>query len=266
VAFLFVHMINPWGAAWGRRQTEDNTDLNRNFHDYTKPLPENPQYDALRGSLHSPDLDQVRAAVRAYCDEHGDSAFTTALFQGQHVDPKGLGFGGTGPSWSNETMRQILDAHTGRARTVALVDIHTGLGPYGCGMLISTSAANSPSAALARQWYGHSLLVVREEPAKMPYDFSGDLCSMVETRLAPATVVPVALEFGTFEVKDLLQYQIDDCWLQNHGDLQSDKAREIRGRLKNYFHPATDDWFEMLCFRAHQVIRQAVGGLTTSPD
>ena len=30
-ALIFIHAINPWGFAWGRRVNEDNVDLNRNF-------------------------------------------------------------------------------------------------------------------------------------------------------------------------------------------------------------------------------------------
>ena len=36
-AVLLIHAMNPHGAAWRSRYTEDNIDLNRNFVDHSKP-------------------------------------------------------------------------------------------------------------------------------------------------------------------------------------------------------------------------------------
>ena len=47
-AVILVHAINPHGFAYGRRVTEDNVDLNRNFVDFSQPLPENKDYEALQ--------------------------------------------------------------------------------------------------------------------------------------------------------------------------------------------------------------------------
>src|SRR5581483_10193540 len=40
VAVAAVHAINPYGFAWLRRVTEENVDLNRNWVDFDRPLPE----------------------------------------------------------------------------------------------------------------------------------------------------------------------------------------------------------------------------------
>src|SRR5690606_23379879 len=46
-AVVLVHAINPYGFAWRQRLTEGHVDLNRNFVDFAKPLPENPDYNVL---------------------------------------------------------------------------------------------------------------------------------------------------------------------------------------------------------------------------
>ena len=46
-AVLYVHALNPYGFSHVRRATHENVDLNRNFQDFTKPLPDNAAYRAL---------------------------------------------------------------------------------------------------------------------------------------------------------------------------------------------------------------------------
>ncbi|HOU65623.1 MAG TPA: phosphoenolpyruvate--protein phosphotransferase [Thermomonas sp.] len=51
VALLFIHALNPHGFSFGRRVTHENVDLNRNFHDFSRPLPGNPAYRDLHALL-----------------------------------------------------------------------------------------------------------------------------------------------------------------------------------------------------------------------
>ena len=51
---LVVHALNPWGFAWLRRYDHEGIDLNRNFIDFSQPLPDNGDYDALHARLLDP--------------------------------------------------------------------------------------------------------------------------------------------------------------------------------------------------------------------
>ncbi len=51
VAVLYVHALNPHGFSFGRRVTQENVDLNRNFVDFTQPLPVNAAYAELHALL-----------------------------------------------------------------------------------------------------------------------------------------------------------------------------------------------------------------------
>ena len=111
-AILLVHAINPHGFAWIRRVTEDNVDLNRNFVDFSKPLPENPGYDELADALlpntwTDASLGAARDALEAYRAKHGERAFVTGTGGGQYKHPRGLFFGGTRPTWSRETVGRV---------------------------------------------------------------------------------------------------------------------------------------------------------------
>ena len=44
VAVLYIHALNPYGFSHVRRVTQENVDLNRNFHDFSAPLPVNEGY------------------------------------------------------------------------------------------------------------------------------------------------------------------------------------------------------------------------------
>src|SRR4029453_6762808 len=50
-AVLLIHAANPWGFANDSRNTEDNVDLNRNFVDFTAPLPVSASYSRLHPLL-----------------------------------------------------------------------------------------------------------------------------------------------------------------------------------------------------------------------
>ncbi|HEX4937985.1 MAG TPA: DUF2817 domain-containing protein, partial [Candidatus Kapabacteria bacterium] len=51
LALAIVHAVNPWGFAWCRRVDEQGIDINRNFVDFSQPLPRNDGYRALADAL-----------------------------------------------------------------------------------------------------------------------------------------------------------------------------------------------------------------------
>ena len=60
-------------------------------------------------------------------------AYQAAITRGQHNHADGLFFGGTTPTWSNQTLRKVLRTYAGNVPRVGWIDIHTGLGPSGVG-------------------------------------------------------------------------------------------------------------------------------------
>lgn len=262
-AVLLIHMLNPWGCAWRRRQNEDNVDLNRNFVDFGRPLPENRGYAALHAAVVESDPSRIAEAdaqLERYHIENGPSAYAEALFKGQYHYPDGIGFGGHAPSWSHRTLLAILDAHVGTAERVALVDLHTGLGPYGHGALLSLDAPGSFGLETARNWYGPAVVAANHD-GSLPYRLEGDLYSGVRRHVEAAgraRVVALALEFGTFEAARLLSLQVDDARTSREGGFDE----TVRSALKHFFYPASPDWLQLLCLRALQVTEQALHGLT----
>lgn len=271
VAALLVHAVNPYGFAWLRRVTEENVDLNRNGIDFNQPLPENPGYLELResfspASLSGPAFDRANAAIAAWRDAHGNDALRRARSSGQYVDPAGIHYGGTGPTWARRTLETIIAENRLAERAqVAVIDYHTGLGPYGYGEPICGSRPGEPGQARARAWYGPSLtepLLGTSTSVVIP-----GLTQYIWSReVGIDRITFIALEYGTVPGPEVDDAVVAENWLHAHGkpDWASAETREIKARLRAVFHPDADDWKEMVLGRSRQVIRQTLDGLAAA--
>ncbi len=156
VAVLYVHALNPYGFSHIRRTTQENVDLNRNFHDFTQPLPKNPRYGELHRLMfpdHWPPSPENEAELARWVDQNGAAAYQAAISSGQHDFPDGMYFGGDGPTWSNRTLREVLRAHGRTMRRIGWIDFHTGLGPSGLGERIYAGPDVAQEVARARSWW-----------------------------------------------------------------------------------------------------------------
>ena len=266
IAMLIVHAINPYGFCWLRRVTEDNVDLNRNYVDHSKPYPDNPGYRELADyviprSLDEASLRAAEAKLQEYRARHGDVAFYRAVSAGQYSHPNGLFFGGNAPTWSNRTAHAIMDRFLKARQAVAVVDFHTGLGPYGYGELIGHYDPGTPGSERSRTWYGPSLMETkRGMSASQARD--GLTHYGYNRGLAGVDTTVVTLEFGTYPREPGQQALRADHWLHTYGDPLSGEGRRIKATLRDHFYPDREDWKEMILFRGYQVIRQSLAGLS----
>lgn len=265
VALVLIHGVNPWGFAWLRRVNEDNVDVNRNFVLPGEPLPANEDYDRLYDALNPSTFDDDTvaasfASVAALSQERGPLASYRALSGGQYRHPRGVQYGGAGPVWSNRTLRAVWERHAGGALVTAFVDLHSGLGPAGTGMLLQTAPADSVAATLAATWWPD---VVRADPA------TGDEAALVTGLIGPAFVaahphaaaVGLVLEMGTKPLNDVMLAVVAENWLAHHGDRASARGREIAAQMRDAFLVDDDAWRDAVCARARQAIDAALDGL-----
>lgn len=268
VAILAIHAINPHGFAWTRRVTEDNVDLNRNFLDHARPHPENPGYAALAEAVTPRDwTDASRAASArafdAFKAAQGDDALRRAIFSGQYSDPHGIFFGGHAPTWSNRMMRAILARYLAKVPHVAVVDYHTGLGPYGHGELIYGLPATTPELPRLQGWLnGEVMSTDLGTSASVP--INGMNQAGMHEALPRSTVSAVALEYGTVPPEDVLLALRADNWLHVHGELDTQQAREIKAQIREALYPDKDDWKDLVWERALQINRRLIRGLADS--
>jgi Protein of unknown function (DUF2817) len=268
LALLMIHALNPNGFAWIRRVTEGNVDLNRNFVDHGRPYPANPGYAELREAICPRDWSPAARAAAdailyAYSAAHGAMALQAAVSTGQFIDPQGLFYGGRGPTWSNRTLREILQRDARAAHHVALVDFHSGLGPYGKGEIIDNYLSHHPGFQRVKDWFGGEATST-EDGSSSSAKVTGDVTIALDEALPQAAVTGLTLEFGTEPVHEMLDALRADNWLHVHGRLDSAEGRKIKARLREAFYPDRNDWREMLWARAVDVVRRTGQALAQS--
>jgi ribosomal protein S18 acetylase RimI-like enzyme len=265
VALVFLHAVNPWGFAWLRRVNEDNVDLNRNFIDHAAPHPENPEYAALDPLLNPGVLDDAAvaallAATQRIADEQGMGALFRAVSGGQYDHPRGVQFGGRTPVWSNRMLRTLWANHAADADLAVFVDLHSGLGPAGFGLVMQTAATGSIAAQLACDWWPDT---IRVEPAQGSDAalYSGLIGPAFTAVRGAAAAVGVVLEFGTIDMTRVMLAIQADNWLQHHGRRDSDAGRAIEQRMREAFFVETREWQEGVCARSRDVVDRALRGM-----
>ena len=267
-AVLLVHAINPHGFSHVRRVNEDNVDLNRNFVDHAKPYPKNPGYDELRSFICPKEWTPAqearsRDAFLAYEAKHSHAALTDAIAAGQYVDPQGVFYGGAKPVWSNRTIRAILAPFNATVKLAAFVDLHTGLGPYGFGEIMSNHGAKEPGHFLMKEWWGNEATYF-DDGTSSSYLVLGDINIGVCQALSNAKVAGITLEYGTIPKEDMLRAVRGDNWLYVHGKVDSPQGREIKAQIRAAFYQEHDDWKQMVAERGHYVLNRMLECVTQS--
>jgi hypothetical protein len=269
VSVLYVHALNPYGFSHIRRATHENVDLNRNFQNFTQPLPVNTAYRELQPLLLPevwPPNEANEAATGQYISDKGMDAYQAAITRGQHEFPEGLFFGGTEPTWSNRTLRSVFQSYASKAARLAWIDIHTGLGPSGVGERICACRDDPAALARARAWWGGG----GATPVTSIYDGSsssafltGLMWSAIYDECPDAEYTGIAMEYGTLPPFQMMQALRAEHWLNIHRDAPSALAAQIKQQMRDAFYVETDGWKGQILSQARESFVQAAKGLSS---
>jgi len=269
VAVLYVHALNPYGFSHLRRTTHENVDLNRNFQDFSKPLPVNAGYREIAPLLlpdeWPPNADN-QAAVQHYLATKGEAAWQAAVSGGQYEFEGGMFFGGQAPTWSNRTLRSVLRAHGRAARRVAWIDLHTGLGPSGIGERIYAGSDDAAAVARARAWWdggGATPVTSMYDGSSSSALLTGLMWTAIYDECPQAEYTGIALEYGTLPILQMLQALRAEHWLQQHPEAPAEQAAQIKADMLAAFYIDTDAWRGQIISQARQVLFQAAQGLNS---
>ena len=190
--------------------------------------------------------------------------FQAGVTQGQHAFPDGLFFGGTAPTWSNRTLREVLRQHGQQARRIGWIDLHTGLGPSGHGERILACRDDDAALQRARQWWGGG----GATPITSFYDGSsssarvtGMMFNAAYEECPQAVYTGIAMEYGTLPLPEMILALRAEQWLQCHPEAPADLAVTIKQQMLDAFYVNTDAWKGQIISQARQAMFQAAAGL-----
>ena len=263
VAVVFIHALNPYGFSWWRRTTHENVDLNRNFQDFSQPLPVNKGYAALADLILPatwPPTAEVQAQIAAVVAERGMPYWQAAVSGGQHSHPDGVFYGGRAPTWSNTTLRQVLRQHGTRCQRLGWIDLHTGLGPRGLGERIFACRDDAAALARAKAWWGPAITSIYDGSSTSA-PLTGLMWLSAYQECPQAEYTGIALEYGTLPIEPMLDALRADQWLTQHPETEAVQHSAIKRQTRDAFYIDADDWKQQIISQGLQAARQAVAGL-----
>ena len=271
IAVLYVHALNPYGFSHVRRVTHENVDLNRNFQDFSKPLPVNAGYATLHPLMLPevwPPAPENIAASTVFIKQNGMKGLQDIVSRGQYSHADGLFFGGTAATWSNQTVRAVLRKYASHCAKLAWIDIHTGLGPRGVGERIFANRDDKASFARAQAWWGNAGNPSGETPVTSIYDGSsssafltGLMWTSVSDECPQAQYTGIAMEYGTQNMEQVMQALRAEHWLHKHPQAPAAQAKQIKQQMMDAFYCDADDWKGLVISQARQSFFQAADGL-----
>jgi hypothetical protein len=269
---VLVHLVNPWGTAWLRRVNEDNVDVNRNYVDFSHALPANAAYDTLHEiylcrDLDGPERQRADEQLAMHIRNLGDKRVHDIVEAGQYRHRNGLFFGGTEPTWTNRTVREIMRKHVAGARIAIGFDLHTGAGAYGHPMLMTIAERKMPAHDTAQALYGpwlYTILTAADATSDsgVAATATGYASQALLDQLADVHLMQLVIECGTYDGERGHKLLRDDHWLHLHGDPLDATGRKIKAALLEHFYPADADWRELTALRTRQIWRRAFDALS----
>lgn len=255
IKFVFVHALNPHGAAFGMRTDWDingqgNVDPARNFIDFSKA--KNTANFDIVAALRDADLSCV-SAIKMWVKllysafvTQGQSAFKQGFVRGQYSDADIPYFGGTAPSlsrlvWEEVVAKYVVGDHVEK---IWHLDCHTGDGPFGLLQLYINDLEGMHVCNDACKLIGEEY--VQMTPQYFA-NISGDIVDYWSVlNVGNAKVTPMTLEFGTSSAKiegiDVLNAILTRTILQNKFNDNHPKAAKIIQRMRDAFAPRDEAW------------------------
>lgn len=265
VRLVFLHALNPWGFAHGRRVDADNVDPNRNFlrpgEEFHGSAPTYQFFDALLNPTSPPgpiDLFVPRAwlAVAWF----GVPALRQALAGGQYDFPKGVFFGGHGPTATHLAMRDRLGGWIGPAADVVHLDFHSGLGRWAEYKLLLDAPVSERQLQRLDRWFGPGTHE-EDDPAKTSYRPRGGFGPWcVARRFAPEYLYAVA-EVGTYGNIKMLAGLRQENRAAHWGRPGHRWSERAKARLRELFVPPSPEWRRLALSRGVDLVMRAARGL-----
>jgi Protein of unknown function (DUF2817) len=245
LGLVVVHHINPWGAAWSRREDDENIDIFRNLLYRHPPFAPNQLYARFEEGINpraweGPERERADHIYREFLQTHGADGAMAAIRRGQHQFPKGITFHGTEASWSRRVVEQIGREHLAGARQIDVLDIHTGYGAFGQLLVIPSAPAEAGLHQRIKDWFPGQFYAWGQD-VRIPDHPQGPY-HLWQEQLGTPTLNNVGLEFGTYDLGQRFDlFRANNCF-HAYGDPLSPAARAVAVEYREMYCPASMAW------------------------
>lgn len=274
VSLLLVHALNPYGFKYGRRVTESNIDLNRNFfikgdlfrsyedlNTSFKTLNDTLEPKAKAGSQLFSFLRMAKGLiVELLFGGKGRAGINNAIAGGQYEFPLAVFYGGRDlepqSRWIGDLFRQVF---IGKKKIIVL-DLHTGLGDRGVLHLITGDTEEDLLASTGLQFmtFLKNRSDLRLTTASTPgfYKTTGDLLQYTHSlKNSEQKLIGLTLEYGTMGSGLLSQLRsLNRMIMENqgfhHGYESPRLEQDIQHHFRDLFYPKEELWKGQVIDRA----------------
>ena len=158
----------------------------------------------------------------------------------------------------------VLREHAATRKTLAWLDVHTGLGPRGHGEKIYAGTNDAADVSRTREWWGDDVTSFLDgSSTSAPLTGINGIAARDEC--PGARFAGIALEYGTYPMEQVLQAFRAEHWLHNHPEAPETQRSAIKRHLRDMFYVDADDWKEMVYRQALDACNKAIGRLAQSP-
>lgn len=267
VRAVFLHGLNPYGYAWGRRADAANVDPNRNFLLPGEEYRGSPATYALFDSLLNPPRPPGRwdpFVLHAWVAlaRHGLPALKQALVGGQYDYPKGVFFGGHGPSATHLALKERFREWVGPAAQVVHLDFHTGLGRWGTYKLLLDAPVTATTRARMDAWFGPGTYE-EDNPNGVAYLPRGGFGPWCVAQAVAADYLYMVAEFGTYGHVPMLAGLRAENRAHHWGRPGDPHVERAKARLRELFCPAAPAWRANSLAQGVDLVHRAVAGLAS---
>lgn len=256
MAVVMIHSLNPWGMYWARRCDQDGIDLNRNFCDFSQLPPLDADARQVVDALQLATTEATVNALHRLNDSWGQERFDKAFSEGQYQIPWAPFYGGQQAAASQRVIDDVIQRWQLDACELLVIDLHTGLGPWGYGELISDHPAGSTANQYARRIFSQAVAVTGEGQS-----FSVPKRGLLDYRWHPLMTGSgcfLTLEFGTFGTDKLFYTLLDEhrFWREHTPHTAPGRYAAQRQAMLQHFCPEDYLWQQGVLFRSWQVVRR----------
>lgn len=198
---------------------------------------------------------------------HGIPALKSAIAGGQYDFPKGLFFGGHGPSQTQRILAEHFLHWVGDAQRVIHFDYHTGLGPWATYKLIVDYPLTPAQRQRVWKWFGKKTLEESDAPDdRVAYESRGSLGPWCVSRKPDWDYLGFCAEFGTRGLIEVVKRMRAEN--QAHFWMPADHpiTLETKRRMLEFYCPSSPSWRRTVLQRSMDLIQRAIACLTHATD